>query len=360
MTSLLIRLREWLRKRLFRPAVKIAARRSNRPKTAVVNREDEGAFFYLRDVLDRLKQCQKLLRALRRCDPDAYEYHRRVGAKVLPESSMVLATRLWPETLERRPANGMTLLFEKQGADYFPRLFFFLKVKTPVNVQFCFGDTYRCAHIFFMDGKSYGCSFYVAVGKNGELTLLRERGPIRQILPGGNTIKRFDWAHSESLVWCHNRRNECCKDETLEQWAFVHFCICVNWSSMPASDELLVRCKRGNVCAALNISTKRTPYFFQDRETTLAVDGKRKRIFHIVRAHTRDLGDGRLSEVKEHYRGERKFTWGGHKVVISLPKTQGAVNIDVPAYLTDEPDVVEPGMITTAELGKRIARMVEG
>jgi hypothetical protein len=44
-------------------------------------------------------------------------------------------------------------------------------------------------------------------------------------------------------------------------------------------------------------------------------NGRRKRIFHIVRPHVR--ADGRA--VKMHFRGMRDFAWNGYRIVVTVP-----------------------------------------
>jgi hypothetical protein len=56
--------------------------------------------------------------------------------------------------------------------------------------------------------------------------------------------------------------------------------------------------------------------FFAKRVTGSAADGKRKRILHYVDNFVRDT-DGRTSYVREHYRGERSFSWMGYGIEVS-------------------------------------------
>ncbi len=354
-------LRKWLRDRLAKPVIKHPKRRTtNLPKTVVINREEEGAFFYLKDVLGSLRQCQTMLRKLRRWDRTAYDYHSRVGAKVMPSKIEIYLGVLSKEFLERRPGNGMTLLFEKNEKEYYPQLFFLQKMVSPIDVQSTIMKIYMCSSIFFVKKVAYGITYHVAVSKSGDVKLLRERQLIMQKLPKKRRVlHRMGWGHNESLMFWYRERIEALKSYTLEEYAVFRFCATANMISYPADDELLIRCTKNNITAAFNVSTKRTPYFFNDRQTTLAVDGKRKRIFHIVREHTRILESGHISNVKEHYRGERKFTWGGHDVVISLPAKQELVNIGI-AAIYDDDEIEGRDLMTSAELGDKIVTELEG
>jgi hypothetical protein len=356
----LARLRAWLLRRLTRtPRPLPARRRSNIPKTAAVNREEEGAFFYLRDVLDRLDQCQSLLRKLKTVAPDAYDYHRRVGAKILPTGSGIYTDKIWPEFLEARPANGMSLFFQPKNSKFVPMLFFFEKREDPVYVQRSRFDIYECSVVFFLKAKAMGVCFHIALDGDGNGSLMRERGQIRQQLPKRRELIRTGWRIPPDLRMFYKGRNDAAKEMTLEEYAVSYFCATANYAMMPASDELLVRCAKGGITAAMNVSTKRTPYFFSDRQTTLAVDGKRKRIFHIVRQHIRVLRDGKTSQVCEHYRGERDFTWGGHKIVISAPKRQTIVEMPLAGKRYEPGEEIPADGIGAAELGDTIVEILE-
>ena len=72
---------------------------------------------------------------------------------------------------------------------------------------------------------------------------------------------------------------------------------------------------KGDMTAVFSVNIHRMGYFFQDRDIHLNESGSRKRIFHIVRAHTRKDG----SVVPFHFRGERDFSWAGYQISISIP-----------------------------------------
>ena len=337
----------------------IGHNRPPKPKAEIVNRETEGAFFYLKDVLDKLDQCHSLVRRLRKADRDAYEYHRRVGAKVVPDSIGVHSRRLNESFLRSRPGNGMMLLFCRDGDDRFPTLLYFKKLKRPHYVQAAGGDIYQCLDLFFVKGNAYGVHFHIAVDSDGRGTVLRERGAIHQRLPRGGTLVRVDWDWPEALkFWFANKpdANDC---KAIEEYAWERFCIVANLNSLPANDELLVRCKKGGITSSMNVCTKRTPYFFQDRETTVASDGRRKRIFHIVREHERRLANGETVTVKGHYRGERKFDWNGYHVVIALPKTQNMERMPLAGEIFEEDAPLSKEHMTAADVGNAISEVLD-
>lgn len=330
--------------------------------------EQAGVFFYLRDVLDQLDQLELMVRRLKTHHRSAYEYHKRVGARVVP--NWFLHGRLSERFLEQRPANGMTLLFQPKGDavrdhDYFPGLLYFEKLKQPHYVQRARGDIYRCVDIFYVAEPPsdapprktkpgyYGMTFFMALDADGKGTLLRELQTHQQKLPRrGGTIQHRDWRWSEDFEWWFRnrdpeRKSKVFKADTIEEYAWEIFCVVANAAVTRPDDpsgELLVRCTRRAVTTAFSVSTKRTPYFFRDRETTVAKDGRRKRIFHIVAEHERRLRSGRVVTVPEHYRGERFFQWNGWGVRIAAPKTQDWIYHPVEGEEYDGPEHLADGV----------------
>ncbi len=356
-------LREWLRKLLSKPAVEISPRKPNRPKTAVINREDEGAFFYLKDILDQLSRSQRMLKRVRKIDVEAYNYHRRVGAKVLPAKVRVGAVRVSDLFLKSHPSLGMVYFFSKKRAaeaakdDMITSSFcYFQKIKYPLDVEPSMHAVYKLVIVHDDGTLIHGTCGFFEVKKDGKVRLLRQVNQHYHKFKGSrhrDGFMRRTWGLPSSFrdLWEDNKKKYAIEFETLEQYSVSLFVGAVNAFCLPGTDELQVRCRKSDIVSMFNVSTKRTPYFFKDRDTTIASDGKRKRIFHIVRAHSRYLANGRISEVKEHYRGERKFTWDGHKIFITVPGLHHAdLNaFNIPSYDSDNmPD----GLGKTLSFGK--------
>lgn len=70
-----------------------------------------------------------------------------------------------------------------------------------------------------------------------------------------------------------------------------------------------------------SIDPEHTSAYFADRNKTIAVDGRSKKIIHFVREHTRANG----SIVREHVRGEREFEWRGAHCAVTAPKLYGRI-----------------------------------
>ena len=106
--------------------------------------------------------------------------------------------------------------------------------------------------------------------------------------------------------------------ETPEAYACMLLGFLSDWINT-SGQEFSVRAERDGLSVNFGVALGRTPYFFKDREVTLNVRGKTCRIFHAVEAHERLLSDGRVTQVKAHYRGLRHFMWKGEKIVITQP-----------------------------------------
>jgi hypothetical protein len=92
-----------------------------------------------------------------------------------------------------------------------------------------------------------------------------------------------------------------------------------------------VEVSKGELTAVFGIEPTRIPYFFRDRDVTLTKNGRRERIFHVVRPHVR--GDGTAVPMK--FRGLREFEWAGYHVSITVPGRDHFLlqEFDVPAVV---------------------------
>ncbi len=75
-----------------------------------------------------------------------------------------------------------------------------------------------------------------------------------------------------------------------------------------------VEINKGDLTAVFGIEPPRIPYFFKDRDVTLNEHGHKERIFHVVRAHTRNG-----VAVPMQFRGLKEFDWAGYHVRITVP-----------------------------------------
>jgi hypothetical protein len=125
-------------------------------------------------------------------------------------------------------------------------------------------------------------------------------------------------------------------------------------------ERIVVRAHQGGCVAAFGIDLKRGPVFFKDRdkETALARDGKRKRIFHAVRQHVRQVPGGPTT-VQAHYRGLRTFDWNGRRIHIVLPAVTHLLTFDVPADVLPETPADMAPWLDEGQLGEQFAEKLE-
>lgn len=314
------------------------------------NREHEGAYYYLGDVLAKIRSVHKMLKKLKQVDSDAYHFQGRIGARVLPSNTDFRLKKL-PDSL---PSTGMTYIPDGKGGHFI----YFTRVEAAFDVQPFRGETYQISGAYIDGTIARAFSAHVGV-RNGRAVAIREK-VLEPVTLGRRRAQfyRSAWrisSHLESMWKWWNAKGH---DEAFEDFVHNLFAETITAWAIPASDELQVRVRRGKAAALLNVCTKRTPYFFKDRETDLASDGKRKRIFHIVQEHTRKKSDGSTHVVKEHYRGERRFKWDGNDVTITVPgihhKPLDCMNVG--ASITSNDDEIPRGMLTSKAAGKIIVK----
>ena len=112
------------------------------------------------------------------------------------------------------------------------------------------------------------------------------------------------------------------------------FCDSVARMERANYSPIRVAVSKGNFTAVFGVALKRLGYFFQDRDIELYDSGVKKRIFHIVRAHTRSDG----TVVPFHWRGIKEFTWAGYEVKFTVPALDHAVLQEWDLHIYDERD----------------------
>jgi hypothetical protein len=72
--------------------------------------------------------------------------------------------------------------------------------------------------------------------------------------------------------------------------------------------------------ATFYVDSRETKDYFKNRDKTVTVDGKTKRIIHYVESHERTYASGKKITIKEHIRGLSKFNWKGFFCYVTAPK----------------------------------------
>lgn len=320
-----------------------------------------GEFNFRDTILQQLECYFVYLERMKKKEPDSYGYYREVGATLMPymangswrrdapederEEARTCVTPLADWFNKTRPsfccyafgADPETEKYEKEKkakqAGYevwVPKFLYFKKYKRPPpEIQAMSGGDVYTMTVWWdrpFDKKiKYGVpqEFGIFVSADGkEVIALRccdtKYVPIRSKV-NGSSQRRGEVFHIPKRAW-HIPGD-------FEQWAHAngedpqHFLTelfkrtVMHTETAQYSMTRVTATNKDGVAAVFSVNIHRTAYFFQDRDIELTVDGKRKRIFHFVRPHTRHDG----SVVKAHFRGEREFNWAGYQIIITVP-----------------------------------------
>jgi hypothetical protein len=173
----------------------------------------------------------------------------------------------------------------------------------------------------------------------------RERGKVFSI-----PYKKWIKADPFMLTWARRSKVD------VEPFLISLFVSAANIYEAANSSVIRITASKGDLSVAFGVNVKRTPYFFKDREVSMNKAGSRRRIFHIVRAHTRRTG----AAVKFHFRGERSFFWNGYSIHITVP---GRDHINITEFnvgsIDSEVYNKEYKVINTKELGSMWAKHIQ-
>lgn len=304
----------------------------------------DACAYDLKSVLDGLDDSFRWLKHLRQVAPSYYALHTRVGGVIAPKDSEK-RLRLDGTGSDQPPVNwpGFMLIHwggedeaaEKRENRMTPRVFAFRKIEAHGDFVAVGNTFYECAAVF---GDRDDPKPLAAVGFFIGIDEQRRVWPLRMITSTPQTIpvKRGRRVHGGTVV-CHrkmdypdalkkwandpDRRRRCEElgdDPSIEGLVRSLFFMTLNLT-LASERGPRVNVARGNMVSVFCVPATRTSYFFRDRELHVAVDGRRKKIFHAVAEHDRRLPNGKVRRVRAHYRGERGFGWKGYQVLITVP-----------------------------------------
>lgn len=272
------------------------------------------------------------IRALRRIAPDEYELFRRIGCVLPPfDDSFRAWGRIAPNDV--LPAFAAFISPGKywthtswKGHEHEQKkvssIFIYKRVLF-TGAYVPWGDVvYEWMHVSadLTSGQTGGHAAYIGVERaTGRVKVLAQPTATRQMLRRGEVITHArvgvpQWVREHFQDQLDNNPDP---DRNLHDWAGSVLSLALScWRAadngwqVHISDPL-------NVAMRLCIPERSAKVFFRDRE---APDGGRLRpIFHIVGEHPRVLPSGREIMVREHYRGNREFTWNGYRTLITVP-----------------------------------------
>ena len=313
----------------------------------VLYKESEiyGEFNFRDTILEQLDLYWYYLKRMKARDPDAYGFYKQIGISVLPYAAALRVTydrirnneRIEANTgnwdkedltipdffLRTRPAFG-AITYSLNAPDeaeqmaqvmsgakkvlWAPKFIYFTKyAKPPVDLQvmppgdiylvtFWEDHTQRRIKALRRGGVPY--QFPIWLGNDGKLRMPKTKTAWNS------------WQYHEE--YRHRAKKAGTDVHTMFGVFFRNMVIDwerANWSTVR------VNVHHDGMTASFGVALNRVPYFFQDRDYQVTEDGKRQRIFHVVRAHTRKDG----AVVPMHFRGLRNFTWAGYNVSITIP-----------------------------------------
>jgi len=337
-------------------------------------RGDSPVWSFRDTLLSRLDEYFICIRRLRRHDPDAYGLFKKLGFIVAADRYLCPDQAGATAALHKIRSGVGGLLFggfDLKDPDkkwIYPSFAYYRRLRQPPGVQRTIGDIYSF-NVLFDDRVppqhrkhlTSLCGCHIAIPPTGQPTLLRERVihsdeiVSKRKRPNGRrdrfTRTSTHWGTPEWLVCAASQHNI-----TPEQWATGIFKMVVLTHNESVS-RFVIRVRKENCVAAFGIELDRAKVFFRDRDKTIvAKDGRRKRIFHSVTAHTRDLGD-HITDVRAHFRGLRTFPWRGYGVHIVLPEHAPRMHMDVTAHVIPKTDPRH--YLDGPEVGQILANVLE-
>jgi hypothetical protein len=342
-------------------------------KQNAADTEEYGQFYFRHTILDQLDRYFIILKRMKKGDSQAYNLYSQIGAYILPEriDAGFESFHLEPLWLDTRPAFGMVLYgsrtehveMDKEKNVFVPFAVYYTKyaaAKAPVAVQPVHsGDIYVCT-VYWDSFKSLKrgspTEFAVNISLDGEVRVLK----IRE----NKTVKiRAKKGKDKGSVFTFSRQ-EWGVPSFFKDWAKSHkvnvhlflttiFIEAANAQMAAAESMIKVKVFKDRMAAIFSVNVLRTPYFFRDRDLYVGPTGKKKKIFHIVRAHVRKSG----SPVRTHFRGMREFLWKGYKIEITVPGWHHFRTHEFNVGSTDEEhidDMDNPKWLDTTSVGKII------
>jgi hypothetical protein len=247
-----------------------------------------------------------------------------------------------------RPAFGAVTMATVDDEETIHAKFgYFVKLRKPPDfVQMAKNDcdVYRVGFLY-VDGKKRNdpgalVHFYISVNCDGLILPLKEKMFRREL----RDIPIHEWSHSQTLEIFLKNKN-LLSGGGIKNASTILFA-CVANAHIESKGMIQILAKRRTVNSVFSVSPKSMATFFKDR-VPVKIDGKTKRIFHIVKPHKRSND----SIVKMHFRGLRDFQWNGYKVHVSVPHLHHASITQLQEIGEVHNPIETVGIISTLKVG---------
>jgi hypothetical protein len=350
---------------------------------------NEYEFNFRGDILDKLEDYFVLLDRMRKGDRGAYLMYAKVGANLVPwPEAAIMCDEEWPisEWFKSTLPGFGAVMWTRPRADskknMWPRLIYFTKYDVrgapselqPVNGGAVYAVTayWDCPgdKVFDKIKRGVPTEFGICIHPDGSVSSLRmllskqikikgkrnrRAGGGRGVRNGNTVFTRREWDYPEFFKdWAHDH------GLTPEVHLLRLFSAATHSFEVAHYGMLKVTVRKNNkLTATFNIAARRSAYFFKDRDITIDQAGAKKRIFHIVRPHTRQVGD-KTTGVRLHFRGLQDFVWNSYAVRITVPGLHHAnlAEFDLKAYDEEHWDG-KKHMIDHWQVGAMLADQVQ-
>jgi hypothetical protein len=329
----------------------VIEKKNTEKEKLIVEKEanDTTRFQFKAALLDRLNEHFYYMNKMKKADKKSYDCYKTQGG-VLTNADIFVGSNTENKQhyvnhwfLDKLPTFGCVLFIteknweevKKSGVDdedaVHPRMVYFRKYDNPpAEIQPIKDDgTVYVVGIFWDSEKNYKFSasteYAIHLSTEGKISLLKMKVDNSIFIPAkikgrrgnGNTIiHKTEWGYPQILEGMFRKRS-------LKEGLTWIFSMAAHEYEVHSLQEMIeIKATKNGVSAIFGVDIEKTPYFFKDRQANY-IDGKKKRIFHIVRPHERQTDKG-VKIIKTHFRGDKNFYWNGYKISIHVPEWEGS------------------------------------
>jgi hypothetical protein len=315
----------------------------NKPHVLFEESEFYGVFNFRDTILKQLERYWVYIERMKKNDPGAYGFYKRLGATLLPYSATGTNRKhdyfkkYEGEKLEKfKEAIYLTPWFKKWWPAFGCICIGINPLDEEREIKDQGGKMWTPKFAYFV--RLANVPWYVQPIKGGKIYLMT-------VWWDRPDHRHGKWGVPNTFpIWCSNdgsiiralKTREAADGSiraehdwripyAYEEWAKSYgltaqlhltqmFCHLAHDMEEAAYATCRVEVSKGDMSAVFGIEPHRCPYFFKDRDVTLNVKGHRQRVFHVVKAH---IHDGKAVPMK--YRGLKEFEWAGYHVSITVP-----------------------------------------
>lgn len=220
-----------------------------------------------------------------------------------------------------------------------PHLMFAMRLKQfPLGVEPVEGIPYKMGFAIEFNKVNHWYCMWAAVDPiTGEINFCKElrRIPI-------NIDKYTHYVQKQnafSVLLDADEEHKRTQEQNLHVYRVI-FAQVFNWWVARKDKSWNVSVKKGKQRLTFSINRKETKRYFADRNKVIVANGKSKKIIHYVSEHIRVVNNKKIV-IKEHLRGEDKFTWNGYDCVVTAPKFNDLLSVNFDLAPEEDIDVNE-------------------